>query len=72
VLKYLNGFPDIGINLEADPGPDINIHAYIDASYGVHADGKSHSGIAISLGKGAVYVHSFSQAGVSNKKFRGG
>jgi hypothetical protein len=32
-IKYLNGFPDIGINLEADPGPDTNVHAYIDASY---------------------------------------
>jgi hypothetical protein len=62
VLKYLNnGFPDICMNLEADPGPDTNIHAYIDALYGVHPAGKSHSGIAISLGKGAVYVRSAKQ-----------
>lgn len=61
VLKYLNGIPDIGITLESDQGPDIIIHAYVDASFGVHADGKSHSGIAITLGKGCVYVRSAKQ-----------
>jgi hypothetical protein len=61
ILQYLNGIPDIGITLEADPGPDIVIHAYIDASFGVHHDGKSHSGIVVSLGKGCIYVRSAKQ-----------
>jgi hypothetical protein len=63
ILKYLNGVPDLGIVLEADYDEEqgIIIHSYIDASYGVHVDGRSHSGIAVSLGKGCIYIRSAKQ-----------
>ena len=59
VLKYLNGSKDLGIVLRADK-PFV-VHAYIDASYGVHDDGKSHSALAITLGAGPLLAKSTKQ-----------
>ena len=39
----------------------VKVIAYIDASYAVHADKKSHTGCIIKLGKGAVYGKSSTQ-----------
>lgn len=58
VLKYLNGTRDLGICLEQDHPFPV---AYCDAAYGVHHDGKSHSGLYISLGSGPIYVGSSKQ-----------
>jgi hypothetical protein len=59
VIKYLNSCPDLGINLEAsDPS---GIRAYIDASYGIHVDGKSHSALISSLGMGPIATASSKQ-----------
>ena len=64
VLKYLNGTSRLGIRLQ--PGDEaLEIRAYADASYGVHADGKSHSGLCIALGNGPVFVKSSKQKIVS-------
>jgi hypothetical protein len=63
VLKYLNGTKSFGMVLEANK--DITVLVYADASYGVHADGKSHTGVNITLGRGAVYVRSGKQKIVS-------
>lgn len=62
VLKYLNGTRGKGIALGAS---DVVPQAYIDASYGVHGDGKSHSGLFITLGKGPIFVQSSKQKLVS-------
>ena len=43
----------------------MEIHTYVDASYGVHADGKSHTGGVISIGSGAAFVKSSKQKLVS-------
>ena len=59
VLKYLNGTQDMGIVLR--PSKSLNQEAYIDASYGTHADGKSHSGMVLSLGRGPILVKSTKQ-----------
>ena len=59
MLKYINGTKDMGICLEAESG--IVVLAYVDASFGVHADYKSHTGGVISLCKGPVYVKSAKQ-----------
>jgi len=59
VLKYLNGTRDLGICLRADS--PTNLTAHIDASYGVHIDGKSHSGMCVSLGAGPILVKSSKQ-----------
>ena len=59
LLKYINSTKDFGICLDADK--DVCVLVYVDASYGVHADGKSHTGLVISLGRGAVFVRSGKQ-----------
>jgi hypothetical protein len=41
---------------------NIQVRAYVDASYAIHEDKKSHSGSVITLGYGIVY------AGSSKKK----
>jgi hypothetical protein len=47
LLKYLNDTRNIGLCLE--PYNSKSLCVYIDASYGVHADGKSHSGMCMSI-----------------------
>jgi hypothetical protein len=59
VLRYLNGTKEFGMVLESDK--DVHLLVYVDASYGVHADGKSHTGVTISLGRGTVHVRSSKQ-----------
>jgi hypothetical protein len=52
-LKYLRGTLYMPLTLEAD---DINvIKWYVDASFAVHPDMKSHTGGAMTLGKGVIY-----------------
>ena len=59
VLKYLNGTRELCIRLDArDP---LSVFAYLDASHGVHADGKGHTGVYISLFKGGIHVKSSKQ-----------
>jgi hypothetical protein len=52
VLRYLRGTQDMGIFLGAGEDGTLRVYTFADASYGVHADAKSHSGIFISLGRG--------------------
>ena len=59
LLKYLNGDRYRGIVIE--PGDTLELKGYIDASYGVHSDFKSHTGCVIALGAGPVYVKSSKQ-----------
>jgi hypothetical protein len=59
MLKYLSCTQDLGITLVAsDP---LCIYAHIDASYGVHATGKSHTGMFVTLGSGPILVNSSKQ-----------
>ena len=55
-LKYLNGTRDLGIVMEATGDLNSFVVAHIDASYGVHRDGKSQSACTVSLGKGSAYA----------------
>ena len=59
VLKYLNSYPDITMLLRCED--ELRVYSYVDASFAVHADMKSHTGGIISLGKGAVNVSSKKQ-----------
>ncbi len=55
VCKYLRRTKDKGIILRADG----SITAYVDASHAVHSkDGKSHTGVCVTLGGGPVFVRS--------------
>jgi hypothetical protein len=52
LLQYLNGTLDLALILGAD---SLNAGAsWVDASYAVHDDMKSHTGGAFSLGRGAL------------------
>lgn len=55
VVRYIRGTQELGLRLRAD---SISILAYVDASYGVHSDMRSHTGAIIGLGKGPIYCKS--------------
>lgn len=59
VIRYIRCTDRLGIVLEGDK--NLAVYAYVDASYGVHSDLKSHTGCVIGLGKGPVYAASRSQ-----------
>ena len=59
VIMYLCGMLDLPLKLSGD-GRGI-IRWWIDASFGVHADMKGHTGGTLSLGKGSVYSTSTKQ-----------
>ena len=60
VLRYLYGSRDLGIVLRPGDGP-YRVIGSADAAFGVHQDGKSHSGLVIALGEGPVFVRSAKQ-----------
>ena len=67
VLRYLYGTSDQSLVMTMNNATNetINMHVYIDASYGVHDDMKSHSGMVISLGECAILAMSTKQKCVS-------
>lgn len=58
VLKYLKHTGARSIRLVKQQDYPT---AYVDASYGVHADYRSHTGIVITLGQGPIFVRSIKQ-----------
>jgi hypothetical protein len=59
MLKYLRGTPNLALTLEGD---DTRIVKWwVDASFAVHKDMRSHTGGTLSLGKGSVYSASTRQ-----------
>jgi exosome complex RNA-binding protein Rrp4 len=70
VHKYINYVRDRGIRLHI--GDTITVRAYVDAAYGVHADGKSHTGCMVIVGDdGAVYFKSAKQKIVAKSSTEG-
>ena len=61
VIYYMNDTPEMGITLGGDENNKISLVAFSDASYGVHIDGKSHTGIYITLGLGPIIWKSIKQ-----------
>jgi hypothetical protein len=59
VMLYLRGTPDLPLTLEA--GDMSILKWWIDASFATHADMKSHTGVMLTLGKGAAYTASTKQ-----------
>jgi hypothetical protein len=59
VLQYLNGSKDLALQVSGCDG--MMITSYIDSSFGVHPDGKGHTGTVITVGTGAVYCKSGKQ-----------
>jgi hypothetical protein len=60
VYEYLSGIQELGITLRPDA---LTIHAWIDASYSVHCDYRSHTAIIVCIGEtsGPVYTKSCKQ-----------
>jgi len=59
VICYLRATPNLALTLEAD---DLQvIKWWVDASFAVHRDMRSHTGGTMSLGKGSVYSTSVRQ-----------
>ena len=65
LCRYLKCTMDDGILLKMERGDTLIMEAYIDASYGVHEDSKSHSGMMVTLGSGALLAISTKQKCVS-------
>jgi Reverse transcriptase (RNA-dependent DNA polymerase) len=59
LIQYIRGSSELGIRLSAES--HLSITSFIDASYGVHFDLKSHTGAVITLGRGPVYAKSTTQ-----------
>ena len=59
VIRYLRHTRHLGIILEADK--HLTVIAYVDASYGVHQNMKSHTGCTIGIGRGPIYAKSSGQ-----------
>jgi histone deacetylase 1/2 len=58
-MQYLNKEPELGLTLST--GADLDIHLFADASYGVHADGKSHSASVLKVGNSTILASSTKQ-----------
>ena len=52
-IQYLRETAQMGMVLERQE--NLSILTYVDASYGVHADLRSHTGCVIGIGRGPVY-----------------
>jgi hypothetical protein len=59
VIRYLRGSKELPLTLEADP--NFTLQWWVDASFAVHPDMRSHTGAVLSLGKGGVYSLSVRQ-----------
>ena len=61
LIKYVRATKDHGLRLRIGNG-GIEVKVLIDAAYGVHADGKSHTGSCVVIGEvGAVHCKSSKQ-----------
>ena len=61
LVQYIKATSEDGITLGGDASSKLRIYAYADAAYGVHMDGKSHTGLVITFGRGPIYVKSCKQ-----------
>jgi hypothetical protein len=62
VLRYLNGTQELCLIFSGDGSGKLVLSASIDASFGTHVDGKSHSGYVGLLAGGSVEAKSKKQS----------
>ena len=61
-IRYIRDHIGEGITLiSAGEGKDVHVTGHIDASFGSHENGKSHTGVLVTLGCGPVFVRSVKQ-----------
>ena len=58
-LRYLRDTASLALTLKADSLSEIRW--WVDASYGVHPDCRSHTGATMSMGQGSIYSKSTKQ-----------
>lgn len=54
ICRYLRGTKKLGVRIHCT---GLDVRVFCDASYQVHADGKSHTGYIVTLGDTFSYVH---------------
>jgi hypothetical protein len=59
VLRYLNASKELDIGFSS--GGVFGVVAYVDASYGVHPDYRSHTGLVLKVGGAIIFVKSSKQ-----------
>jgi hypothetical protein len=59
-MGYLAGTAEMGLRLRVSED-GLTVLAFIDASFGIHPDGKGQSGSTSSLGSGSTYANSSKQ-----------
>ena len=59
LVRYLDATQDMPLTLSVDDSG--HLHWYVDASFGVHHDMKSHTGGTLTMGKGSIYSTSAAQ-----------
>ena len=70
-MGYIIGTIDLSLTLEVEG--QIRVTAYVDASFATHnSDMKSHTGVFITLGKGAFYCRSSKQKLVAKSSTEAG
>ena len=52
LLRYINGHKNMSLHFRRDS--DLAIHAYIDASFAIHSNGTSRTGMVIELGGATI------------------
>ena len=61
-IRYVRDHIGEGITLTAaGTGKNVIVTGHIDASFGCHENGKSHTGVCVTLGEGPVFVRSVKQ-----------
>ena len=65
LLKYLNKTKDLCMIIS--PSCIDEVEVYVDASYGTHPDGKSHTGRVVSLGRGGPVAASSTKQRIVTK-----
>ena len=65
VLKYLKSTRELGIMLGGDENNELVMKSFADASYGLHDDAKSHTGLFMTLGRGPILWKSYKQKSVT-------
>jgi hypothetical protein len=61
-IRYVRDHIGEGIVLSAaGTGKNVLVTGHIDASFGCHENGKSHTGVCVTLGEGPVFVRSVKQ-----------
>lgn len=61
LLAYINATQDLPLCLEMSEGP-VQVVANIDSSHATHGDYRGHTGVYITLGKGAIQAISVKQS----------